>query len=553
MRASRGTLRDRLTRRGMAPAGLPPSRWSPRRTVGRLVGGPDRQGRPQLRVEVRPDPGGDSSQHHRNCSRSVENHGDQEIDHRNGDDPRLRAHRGRFRRGPAFQAACEASRTRPRRPRAVPEGERQDRRLEVDLDQWRLRTRRPRDRAPAAWKKGAAVAGVQSPSGTRPSPIKAAPSLHLKKTAQRYFPIAQWSQEVKRQGKATRLKVVAFVKAQKMTKAILDVQFLDRSGEGSHQWAVYIGAKRSGDPPVTHDWKKYEGVVAIPDGTGELFIAAQIYGPGDVWFDDVPAEYTDAEPTDPRPSSRRSAATRSSMPRRGEPWRTVQRRRVRGGSPSALRNPDNRRSSQHRGSRRGSGWPAPAAEERLGSGASASGAHSPRCRVRRQARRPTNRRGELLPHGGKEARIAHGGGIGRTARRLSESRPPAVALLTIVEPATAGPPVLIPGDWSHRPSSWRGGRPLAGRPRGGNRGAGHRQHRHAVAEMGLAALAPGGIDTAVPFMGVVTTGACGIEGPAPLEDSAAPGLSEPVPGVGEPPAVDPSAPWPERGVVVAAA
>ena len=74
-----------------------------------------------------------------------------------------------------------------------------------------------------------------------------------------------------------------------------------------------------------------------------------------------------------------------------------------------------------------------------------------------------------------------------------------------------------------------------------------------VAEMGLAALAPGGIDTAVPFMGVVTPGACGIEGPAPLEDSAAPWLSEPVPGVGEPRRVDPSAPWPERGVVVAAA
>jgi hypothetical protein len=87
-----------------------------------------------------------------------------------------------------------------------------------------------------------------------------------------------------------------------MTKAILDVQFIDRAGEWSHGWAVYIGAKESGDPPVTHAWKKYEGVVAIPDGTEKLVIAPQIYGPGDVWFDDVVVEYTDAKPTDPTAS-----------------------------------------------------------------------------------------------------------------------------------------------------------------------------------------------------------------------------------------------------------
>ena len=101
------------------------------------------------------------------------------------------------------------------------------------------------------------------------------------------------------QGTTPSLKVIAFVKAQKMTKAILDVQFLDRAGQWSHAWAVYIGAKKGGDPPVTHEWKKYEGIVAIPDGTAQVIIAAQIYGPGDVWFDDVAAEYTDAEPIDP--------------------------------------------------------------------------------------------------------------------------------------------------------------------------------------------------------------------------------------------------------------
>ena len=168
-------------------------------------------------------------------------------------------------------------------------------------------------RAPAAWKKGAAIAGVQY-LWDRDVAHQGHASLHLKKTAQRYFPIAQWSQEVKHQGKATRLKVVAFVKAQKTTKAILDVQFLDRSGKWSHKWAVYIGAKESGDPPVTHDWKKYEGVVAIPDGTEKIIIAPQIYGPGDVWFDDVVAEYTDAEPTDPTASNPPAGSSRGPSP-----------------------------------------------------------------------------------------------------------------------------------------------------------------------------------------------------------------------------------------------
>ena len=106
-----------------------------------------------------------------------------------------------------------------------------------------------------------------------------------------------------------RLKVVAFVKAQKTTKAILDVQFVDHEGQRTHKWAAYIGAKEAGDPPVTHDWKKYEGVVAIPEGTEKLIVAAQIYGPGEVWFDDVAAEYTRVEATDPlafNPESRRN-------------------------------------------------------------------------------------------------------------------------------------------------------------------------------------------------------------------------------------------------------
>jgi RNA polymerase sigma-70 factor (ECF subfamily) len=155
-----------------------------------------------------------------------------------------------------------------------------------------------RSRSPDSWKMGANLPGVEY-HWDRAVAHRGRASLHLRKRAQRYFPIAQWFQEVKRDGKATRLKVGAFVKAEKMTKAILDVQFVDRGGEATHKWAAYIGAKEAGDPPVTHAWKWYEGVVEIPDATEKLIIAAQIYGPGDVWFDDVVADYTDANPTDP--------------------------------------------------------------------------------------------------------------------------------------------------------------------------------------------------------------------------------------------------------------
>ncbi len=138
----------------------------------------------------------------------------------------------------------------------------------------------------------------------------------MKKTAARYFPIAEWSQEVKRTGDAPRLKVSAFVKTAKMTKAVPDVQFVGRDGEGTHQWAAYIGAKESGDPPATHDWKRYESVVDIPAGTDKLVIAALIYGPGDMWLDDVAAEWPDSE-ADRRelaPICRRALQTARSRP-----------------------------------------------------------------------------------------------------------------------------------------------------------------------------------------------------------------------------------------------
>ena len=150
--------------------------------------------------------------------------------------------------------------------------------------------------SPKAWARGAAVPGVTY-TWSRDVGHGGGASLGLKKTANRYFPIAGWSQTVDRAGDAPRLKVSAWIKAEAAGKAILDAQFFDGNGEWSHAWVAYIGAKKGGDPPVTHDWKRYEGVVTIPAGTKRIVIAPQIYGPGSVWFDDLAAEPT----VDPRP------------------------------------------------------------------------------------------------------------------------------------------------------------------------------------------------------------------------------------------------------------
>jgi hypothetical protein len=120
----------------------------------------------------------------------------------------------------------------------------------------------------------------------------------LHKTAQRYFPIAEWYQEVDRKGDKPAIRVSAQVRAENVTKAILDVLFLDEDGEWiKHQWVSYIGPKGENDPPVSHDWKAYTGRVEIPKKTKKIpqtkriHVGLQIYGPGKVWFDDVRVEY----------------------------------------------------------------------------------------------------------------------------------------------------------------------------------------------------------------------------------------------------------------------
>jgi RNA polymerase sigma-70 factor (ECF subfamily) len=146
--------------------------------------------------------------------------------------------------------------------------------------------------SPAEWEQGADVDGVEY-SWDKESGKKGKASLSLHKTADRYFPIAQWSQVIERKGDGRTLEVSAQVKAERAAKATIDVIFLDKNDEPiSHKWAAYIGAKGAKDPPANHDWKKYSGKVEIPPRTAKIQLALQIYGPGQVWFDEVSASYS---------------------------------------------------------------------------------------------------------------------------------------------------------------------------------------------------------------------------------------------------------------------
>ena len=148
--------------------------------------------------------------------------------------------------------------------------------------------------APSGWKKGAAIPGVKyhyekrlAKSGSR--------SLSLQKSANRYFPIAQWGRVLPLRGDHEAIKVTVQVRASKATKAIVDVMFLDDRGMmNSHEWACYIGSKGDNDPPADHDWKEYSGVVDIPDGTKKIMLGLQIYGPGKVWFDNLEAKFVES-------------------------------------------------------------------------------------------------------------------------------------------------------------------------------------------------------------------------------------------------------------------
>jgi RNA polymerase sigma-70 factor (ECF subfamily) len=144
--------------------------------------------------------------------------------------------------------------------------------------------------SPADWSQGAAVKGVEY-IWDRKFGFNSNASLCLNKTDQRFFPVAQWFQVIDRTGESPQLEVSARVKAEQVTKAVLDVQFLGGKGNSSHQWAACIGGQKDGEPSANHDWKIYSGRVVIPKNIKKIQIGLQIYGPGKIWFDDVTAIY----------------------------------------------------------------------------------------------------------------------------------------------------------------------------------------------------------------------------------------------------------------------
>lgn len=149
---------------------------------------------------------------------------------------------------------------------------------------------------PAAWQKGPSVAGVEL-TWDRTIAHQGKASLCLKKTAQRYFPIASWNQIVALEpaDQARKLRVRCWVKAQAVTKAIVDVPYAlsDAAQRAGHVWAIYVGQKQPTDPMATHDWKLYEATVQVPAKASTVGLAFQIYGPGTVWFDDLEAAWVD--------------------------------------------------------------------------------------------------------------------------------------------------------------------------------------------------------------------------------------------------------------------
>jgi serine/threonine protein kinase/signal peptidase I len=144
--------------------------------------------------------------------------------------------------------------------------------------------------APYAWEKGWPVNGVEQ-IWDHTTAHDGRASLCLKKTANRYFPIAQWSQDipVEPDDQPRKLRVRCWVKAQNVTKAIVDVNYQD--GRDQHVWAIYIGQKSDADPLANFDWKLCEETVEVPANTSTVGIAFEIYGPGEVWFDDLNAAW----------------------------------------------------------------------------------------------------------------------------------------------------------------------------------------------------------------------------------------------------------------------
>lgn len=117
-------------------------------------------------------------------------------------------------------------------------------------------------------------------------------SLKFVKTEQRFYPVATMNQNMGVPGSHTKVKVGMWVKASNVKKLTMGVIFMGGNAKG---WGAYVGQSKDGDPPATHEWTHYGSVLAIPQGTTEIILTLEMYGPGTAWVDDVTAEYVSAD------------------------------------------------------------------------------------------------------------------------------------------------------------------------------------------------------------------------------------------------------------------
>ncbi len=152
------------------------------------------------------------------------------------------------------------------------------------------------EKAPEHWSQRNEVVGVTR-EWLREGGIRGSAFIRFTKTEKRYFPIAAWNQQadVPVPDGATHVEVAGYVRCEELTKAVIDVEFENADGKWSHGWAVYLGAKSSSDPPLTHDWKRYTGTVQLPPNTKSVTLSLQQYGPGQVDFDEVGLRFQTAK------------------------------------------------------------------------------------------------------------------------------------------------------------------------------------------------------------------------------------------------------------------
>ena len=119
-------------------------------------------------------------------------------------------------------------------------------------------------------------------------------SLKFEKKENRYFPIQQLVGSLRSKIAVTRrFETTAWIKANQAGKLTMKAVFMDSSGESiGGGFVTYVG-ETGGSGRVTHDWKKFRSVVDVPASTKSLTFSIEMYGPGEVWIDDVSANFVD--------------------------------------------------------------------------------------------------------------------------------------------------------------------------------------------------------------------------------------------------------------------